>query len=95
MSPRDGVSGSLSDNLKGVKGDGSLWLFFYYLLGDRPKVHHKTIYMGLLVGVCFKKASQKFLYELLVGKFKAGFLKNLMHNIVATSQAFAPRNVVM
>ena len=53
MSPGDGVSGSLSDNLKGVKGDGSLLTPFYYLLGDRPKVHHKTIYMGLLVGVCF------------------------------------------
>ena len=59
MSPGDGVSGSLSDNLKGVKGDDSLLTPFYYLLGDRPKVHHKTIYMGLLVVKCSPKEYRK------------------------------------
>ena len=58
-------------------------------------LHHNRSYMGSMVWLDFLIASQKLVYEKLVGNYTPLRLKNFMANTVATSQLPAPRDLVM
>ena len=58
-------------------------------------LHHNSSYIGSMVWFDFLIASQKLVYEKIVGNYKPLHQKNLMPNTVATSQLPAPRDLVM